>query len=108
VVVLPYGNRLGRVVDHAGHRVIEQVGPHAGKVSGHFDPHRPQVGRRADTGRQQQLRGPDRPGGQHHLAGATHRKHVGAHAVVNSGAAVAVQADPVDQRAGDHVQVGTM
>ena len=32
------GRILGRAVDHAGHRVIEQVGPDAGKVCGHLDP----------------------------------------------------------------------
>jgi len=32
VVVLPRGDRPGRAVDHAAHRVNEQVGPDAGKV----------------------------------------------------------------------------
>ena len=64
---VPRRQRPGGLPDHQRLRVVLQVAADPGQVVHDVHPDRPQLGRRADPAEQQQPRGVDRAGAEHHL-----------------------------------------
>ena len=67
VVGLALGDRLRRLVQHRGQRVVVQVGADAGQVGPHLEAERAQVVGRADAGQQQQLGRADHAAADDHV-----------------------------------------
>ncbi len=74
-------------------------------VGDDVDPEAPQLRRRADAGKFQELRRIDRPAAKNHLAPGLGQKFAPAAAVVDAGGPAAVEGDPRRQRMGDDREI---
>ncbi len=102
------GNLLCRFVDHTAQGMIVQVPADAREVVHHRDAQRGELVRGADSGEQQQARGVDGAGAEHHLtAGADAVLGVVA-AIPHSDTPTVVDLEPFDARVGGDHQVRTV
>jgi hypothetical protein len=85
--------------------VVDQVRAHGGHVGDHVDAAGPQVVGRPDAGQHEQLRRPDRAGGQDDLGPGARRLIPAAGPVGHAGGAAALDDQPGDERVGDDREV---
>ena len=90
---------------HPRRHVVDEVLPHPGQLVHHFDPVLAEHRGPADAGELEKLGGVDRAPAEHHLAPRERLLLAAVAPVADSGAALAVEDEPVRERAARHVQV---
>src|SRR5690348_1425478 len=85
-----------------------KVGAHADKIVAGGDSEAAQVVVRPDAGEHKQLRSTHGAGGQYHLLFATRDRKLTVDVVLDTGATIAVERDPVHQGIRDHLEIGAV